>query len=175
MQTMNKLHIRLFALLLLLLTAAPHQSWATDVTYHILTLPIDNNIYHMKDEISGKRLEAFKITVTGQSKLELPAQYKSPLVGSFTYYAASDVTMSTSSVKLFDATNNSNKAYYYTINGGASAVAEGTTLSGSKAEYYVVYTYNASNTIAQLDGSVKYNIKAKGYDKGKEVEKGFFA
>ena len=175
MQTMNKLHIRLFALLLLLLTAAPHQSWATDVTYHILTLPIDNDIYHMKAEISDKRLEAFKITVTGQSTLELPAQYKSPLVGSFTYYAASDVTMSTSPVKLFDATNNSNKAYYYTINGGASAVAEGTTLSGSKAEYYVVYTYNASNTIAQLDGSVKYNIKAKGYDKGKEVEKGFFA
>lgn len=149
--------------------------WATDVTYHILTLPIDNSIYHMKAEISGKRLEAFKVTVKGQSQLELPAQYKSPLVGSFTYYAASDVTESPSAVKLFDATNNQNKAFYYTINGGASAVSEGTTLSGAKADYYVVYTYNASNTIAQLDGSVKYNIKAKGYDKGKEVEKGFFA
>ena len=40
----------------------------------------------------------------------------------------------------------------------------------------MVYEYNATNTIAQLNGSVKYNIKAIGYDnKGKEVEKGFFA
>ena len=169
-------HIAYFLLTLLLLTGVANKTWATDVTYHILTLPIDNDIYHMKDEISGKRLEAFKVTLKGQSNLELPAAYKSPLVGSFTYYAASDVTESPSAVKLFDATNNSNSAYYYTINGGASAVSEGTSLSGAKADYYVVYTYNASNTIAQLNGSVKYNIKAIGYDnKGKEVEKGFFA
>ena len=166
----------LLTALLLLAGGAAHEAWATDVTYHILTLPIDNSIYHMKAELSGKRLEAFKVTITGQSNLELPAAYKSPLVGSFTYYAASDVTESPSAVKLFDATNNSNKAYYYTVNGGASAVSEGTSLSGAKADYYVVYTYNASNTIAQLNGSVKYNIKAIGYDnKGKEVEKGFFA
>lgn len=100
----------------------------TDVTYHILTLPIDNSIYHMKAEISGKRLEAFKVTVKGKSQLELPAQYKSPLATGFTYYAESDVTKSDNAVKLFDATNNQNKAYYYTINGGASAVTEGTTL-----------------------------------------------
>ena len=160
---------------LLLSAGMVNQTWATDVTYHILTLPIDNSIYHMKDEISGKRLEAFKVTVTGQTQLELPAAYKSPLATGFTYYAAADVTVSGSAVKLFDATNNSNKAYYYTVNGGASAVSEGASLSGAKADYYVVYTYNASNTIAQLDGSVKYNIKAKGYDKGKEKEKGFFA
>ena len=169
-------HIAYILLTLLLLGGVANKAWATDVTYHILTLPIDNRIYHMKDEISDKRLEAFKVTVTGQSRLELPAAYKSPLVGSFTYYAAADVTQSGSAVKLFDATNNSNSAYYYTINGGASAVSEGTSLSGAKADYYVVYTYNASNTIAQLNGSVKYNIKAIGYDnKGKEVEKGFFA
>ena len=162
-------------LVFMLLAGAQNKVCATDVTYHILTLPIDNNIYHMKAELSGKRLEAFKVTIKGQSQLELPAQYKSPLVGSFTYYAASDVTVSGSAVKLFDATNNQNKAFYYTINGGASAVGEGKTLSGNTADYYVVYTYNSSNEIAQLDGSVKYNIKAKGYDKGKDVEKGFFA
>ena len=162
-------------MMFLLLAGAQNPIWATDVTYHILTLPIDNSIYHMKDEISGKRLEAFKVTVTGQTQLELPAAYKSPLATGFTYYAAADVTVSGSAVKLFDATNNSNKAYYYTVNGGASAVSEGASLSGAKADYYVVYTYNASNTIAQLDGSVKYNIKAIGYDKGKEKEKGFFA
>lgn len=163
-------------LVFLLLAGVQNQIWATDVTYHILTLPIDNSIYHMTSTVSDKRLEAFKVTIKGQSRLELPATYKSPLVGSFTYYAASDVTESPSAVKLFDATNNSNSAYYYTINGGASAVSEGTSLSGAKADYYVVYTYNTSNTIAKLDGSVKYNIKAIGYDnKGKEVEKGFFA
>ena len=165
----------LLAVLLLLAGGAAHEAWATDVTYHILTLPIDNSVYHMKAELSGKRLEAFKVTIKGQSQLELPAQYKSPLVGEFTYYAASDVTVSGSAVKLFDATNNQNKAFYYTVDGGASAVTEGTSLSGTKADYYVVYTYNASNTIVQLNGSVKYNIKAIGYDKGKEVEKGFFA
>ena len=161
---------------LLLAAGLVNQAWATDVTYHILTLPIDNDIYHMKAELSGKRLEAFKVTIKNQSQLELPAAYKSPLATGFTYYAAEDVTKSASAVKLFDATNNQNKAYYYTINGGASAVTEGASLSGSTAEYYVVYTYNTSNTIAKLDGSVKYNIKAIGYDnKGVELEKGFFA
>ena len=168
MQTMNKLHIRLFALLLLLLTAAPHQSWATDVTYHILTLPIDNGIYHMKAEISGKRLEAVKVVVTGQTHLELPAHFKSPLATGFTYYKASDVTKSGSAEKLFDATNNSHKAFTYEVKVGATPVAEKITeLSGTKAEYYVVYTYNASNTIAQLNGSVKYNLSVK--------NKGFFS
>lgn len=158
--------------------------WATDVTYHILTLPIDNSIYHMKAEISGKRLEAFKITVKGQSTLELPAQYKSPLATGFTYYAASGVTVSGSAVKLFDATNNQNKGYTYVVKGedtsgdtsdDAIPVAEGTTLSGNTAEYYVVYTYNTSNTIAKLDGSVKYNIRTKYKDNKVWKDRGFFA
>lgn len=183
-QTMNKLHIRLFALLLLLLTAAPHQSLATDVTYHILTLPIDKSIYHMKDEISGKRLEAFKVTVKGKSQLELPAQYKSPLATGFMYYATGDVTKSANAEKLFDATDNKNKGYTYVVRGedtpedtsdDAAPVAEGTTLPDGTAEYYVVYTYNSSNEIAQLDGSVKYNINTIGYDKSTVKEKGFMA
>ena len=171
-------HTRIYTLLLtlLLLGSVANHAWATDVTYHILTLPIDNSIYHMKEVFNGKRLEAAKITVTGQSDLELPKQYKSPLATGFTYYAASDVTVSGSAEKMFDATNNQNKAYYYTINGGATAVTEKTEVTGTKADYYVVYTYNAANTIAKLDGSVKYNINTIGYDKNnKEVEKGFMA
>jgi len=177
MLTIKRLHYRVFTFLLtlLLLSGVVNEAWATDVTYHILTLPIDNSIYHMKAEISGKRLEAFKVTVKGKSQLELPAQYKSPLATGFTYYAESDVTKSDNAVKLFDATNNQNKAYYYTINGGASAVTEGTTLPAGTAEYYVVYTYNTSNTIAKLDGSVKYNINTIGYDKSTVKEKGFMA
>ncbi len=177
--------IQTLLVFLLLSAGLVNQAWATDVTYHILTLPINNSIYHMKAEISGKRLEAFKITVKGQSTLELPAQYKSPLATGFTYYATGDVTKSASVVKLFDATNNQNKGYTYVVKGedtsgdtsdDAIPVTEGTTLPAGTAEYYVVYTYNSSNEIAELDGNVKYNIKTIGYDgKGKEVEKGFFA
>ena len=193
MKTKRHIQTLVFTVLLLLAGGVMNQVWATNVTYHILTLPIDNSIYHMTSTVSGKRLEAFKVTITGQSQLELPAAYKSPLVlddpndpnDGFKYYAVSDVTISGSAVKLFDATNNPNKGYTYVVRGedtpedtsdDAAPVAEGTTLSGNQAEYYVVYTYNASNTIAKLDGSVKYNIKTIGYDgKGKEVEKGFIA
>ena len=52
---------------MLLLGGVVNEAWATNVTYHILTLPIDNSIYHMKPELSGKRLEAFKITVKKQN------------------------------------------------------------------------------------------------------------
>lgn len=156
-----------FLLTLLLLGGVGNKALATDVTYHILTLPIDNGIYHMKAEISGKRLEAVKVVVTGQTHLELPAHFKSPLATEFKYYEASDVTKSGSAEKLFDATNNSHKGYTYEVKGGATPVAEKKELSGTKAEYYVVYTYNASNTIAQLNGSVKYNLSVK--------NKGFFS
>lgn len=156
---------------LLLSAGMVNQAWATDVTYHILTLPIPdpsvagNYNYHMASAVTGKRLEAVKVVVNGQTQLELPAHFKSPLADNFTYYAVSDVTKSGSAVKLFDETNNSHKAFTYEVKGGATPVAEKKDLSGSKAEYYVVYTYNASNTIAQLNGSVKYNIgvKSKGF------------
>ena len=169
-------HTRVFTFLLtlLLLGGVGNKSWATDVTYHILTLPIPdpsvpgNYDYHMVSGVTGKRLEAVKVVVTGQTHLELPAHFKSPLATEFKYYEASDVTKSGSAVKLFDATNNSHKGYTYEVKGGATPVAEKITeLSGTKAEYYVVYTYNASNTIAQLNGSVKYNLSVK--------NKGFFS
>ena len=162
-----------FLLTLLLLGGVGNKAWATDVTYHILTLPIPNPLvegnydYHMASAVYNKRLEAVKVVVNGQTQLELPAHFKSPLADNFTYYAVSDVTKSGSAVKLFDATNNSHKAFTYEVKGDAKPVAEKTELSGSKAEYYVVYTYNASNTIAQLNGSVKYNLSVK--------NKGFFS
>ena len=177
-------HIAYFLLTLLLLTGVANKTWATDVTYHILTLPIDNSIYHMTSTVNDKRLEAFKVTIKGQSQLELPAAYKSPLATGFTYYATGDVTKSASAVKLFDATDNKNKGYTYVVRGentpkdtsdDAAPVAEGTKLPDGTAEYYVVYTYNSSNEIAQLDGSVKYNINTIGYDKSTVKEKGFMA
>lgn len=175
LNSMNKtrLHIiRIFTLLLMLLGGTIQEIQATDVTYHILTLPINNSIYHMKDDLSGKRLEAVKVVVKGQATLELPVQYKSPLATGFTYYKASDVTPS-SVVQLYQD-NTKIKGVYYTIGGSAEAVGEGTAVSGSTAEYYVVYTYNTSNTIAKLDGT-HYNIRTKYKDKGAWKDKGFFA
>lgn len=171
-------HTRVFTFLLtlLLLGGVGNKALATDVTYHILTLPIDNSIYHMKDEISGKRLEAFKITVTGQSQLELPAAYKSPLATGFTYYAVSDVniTKSGSPVQLF-ANNTKTKGYTYEVGGSAKPIDEKSDLPAGTAEYYVVYTYNASNEIAKLNGSVKYNIRTKSKSNNKWQDKGFIA
>ena len=181
-------HIALI-LTLLLLGSMVNEAWAAKVTYHILTLPIDSvnrYNYHMKAAVHGYRLEAFKVVVDKQSTVELPAQYKSPLVtpGSFKYYNTSDVTKYSSGTaqNLFD--NGPIKGVLYKITGvdtpttgdAPTPVSEGSTISGSTAEYYVVYTYNASNNIAKLDGSVRYNIRTKYKDNNKNwQDRGFFA
>ena len=136
---------------------------AAKVTYHILTLPIDNDIYHMVSAANGKRLEAVKVVVDNQTTVELPAHYKSPLATGFTYYAPSDITIG-STISLY-TTNTATKGTLYDVKASPTPIAEGTTIPGSTAEYYVVYTYNSSNTVAKLDGSQNYNIgvKGKGY------------
>ena len=170
---------------LLMAGGAMNSVWATNVTYHILTLPIDPTVYdyHMKPGITGWRLEAVKVVANNQSTLELPMQYKSPLATGFTYYAVSDVTKYAGGTaqNLFD--NGPIKGVLYMINGedtetpddDPTPVSEGTILSGSTAEYYVVYTYNTSNSIAKLDGSVRYNIRTKYKDNKIWKDKGFFA
>ncbi len=172
--------LRLFAFLLLLMTGGvANEVWAAKVTYHILTLPIDSTSrynYHMKAAIHGHRLEAIKIVVDNQTTVELPAHYKSPLATNFKYYKPEDITIG-AVTKLFDNPNNPNKGIIYDIKAGSEEknVAEGTVIAGTTAEYYVVYTYNESNTIAKLDGSVSYNIATMNKDKGVYKDKGFFA
>jgi len=148
---------------------------AAKVTYHILTLPINpsNYDYHMKSDITGYRLEAVKVVVDNQNTVELPAHYKSPLATDFTYYEPKDIIgRSSAAVSLFD--NGTMKGVRYKVKSvdtddtpAAVAVAEGTAITTSTAEYYVIYTYNASNGIAQLDGSENYNISV--------ANKGFLA
>ena len=77
-------HIAYFLLTLLLLGGMTNETWAAKVTYHIQTLPIENSIYHMNDGFSGKRLEAVRVIVDPATKVELPAEYKSPLATNFT-------------------------------------------------------------------------------------------
>lgn len=171
-------HTRVFTFLLtlLLLGGTASEAWATKVTYHILTLPINPSRYdyHMVDGVNGYRLEAIKVVVD-QSSVQLPDQFKSPLVSTYTYYPASaDIVKGNSGKALQLFENNTNtKGFIYQIKGVDTAdtpeptpVAEGTSISGDEAEYYVIYEYNeASNTIVKLDGSVNYNIgiKNKGF------------
>lgn len=92
----TRLHIiRIFTLLLLLLAGGTaNEAWATTVTYHILTLPINPSVYdyHMKAAVTGYRLEAVKVVVNDQTTVELPAHYKSPLATGFTYYEPDGIT-----------------------------------------------------------------------------------
>ena len=139
-----------------------NEAWAAKVTYHILTLPIDNTIYKMKSGVNGKRLEAVKIIVDKQTTVELPAHYKSPLAENFKYYETKDITgHGGSAVSLYEDVA-SRKGVLYEVKASPTPVAEGTAITGSTAEYYVVYTYKTSNTIAKLDGTVNYNIGVKG-------------
>ena len=159
-------YIALLSTLLLLFGSMTNEAWAAKVTYHVLTLPINNDIYHMKDAVSGKRLEAVKIVVDNQTTVELPAHYKSPLATGFTYYEPKDIEgHGGSAVSLYDGVT-SRKGVLYEVKTSPTPVPvpEGTAIAGATAEYYVVYTYNTSNTIAKLDGTVNYNIGVK--DKG---------
>ncbi len=156
------LHIIYILGLLLVVGGITNNAWAAKVTYHILTLPINNSIYHMKDAVSGHRLEALKIVVDNQTQVELPAHYKSPLATGFTYYKPDDITKGGSAISLYDNVADC-KGILYDVKTSPtpSPVAEGTAITTNTAEYYVVYTYNSSNTIAKLDGTVNYNIGVK--------------
>lgn len=164
--------LRLMMLLLMaggMLNSAWNGAWAASVTYHILTLPIDPSTYdyHMKSAVTGHRLEAFKIVVNDQTEVRLPAHYKSPLATDFTYYKPDDVNgHNGSAVSLYDDVNDSEGVLYKvkgvdTEDPAPTAIAEGTAITTATAEYYVTYSYNASNSIAKLDGSVNYNIAVK--------------
>ena len=178
-----KQYIRIFTLFILCFAGMHNEAWAAKVTYHILTLPIDNDIYHMVDAADGYRLEAVKVVVDNQTTVELPAHYKSPLAENFKYYLPADITVGGSAISLY-TTNTATKGKLYQVNGedtpeddsdDATPVAEGTVIAGTSAEYYVVYTYNESNTIAKLDGSVRYNIGTMNKDKGVYKDKGFIS
>lgn len=151
-------HIALI-LTLLLLGGMVNEAWAYKVTYHILTKPINNSIYHLKDVFSGKRLEAVRVVDNSATTIGLPEAFKSPLAENFRYYASSDVTKSASAEEMYDYSS-TNKSYYYEINESPTDIA-GNTVSANM-EVYVIYDYKTSNTIYQLDGSKDYNLSMSG-------------
>ena len=163
---MLKRNVRHIALILtmLLLGGIANEAWAYKVTYHILTKPIDNNIYHLAGDFSGKRLEAFRVVdanATGETKIGLPEAFKSPLAKDFTYYHSADIAKSDAAVAMYQY-NDKNKSYYYSIKDDVTPINTETYTISSNIDVYVTYEYNAENTIYKLDGSKDYNLSMSG-------------
>ena len=157
-----KQHIRIFAFFMFLLVtgSAINQAWAYKVTYHILTLPIDNSVYHMDGSgnvINGKRLEAVRVVDNNATTVNLPDAYKSPLAKGFKYYASTDVT-SHDAVAMYNFSNK-NKSHYYEVN--ATPTDIGGNAVSSNMDVYVIYEYDDSKGI-KLDGSEGYNLTMSG-------------
>ena len=141
---------------LLFLGGMANEVWAYKVTYHILTLPIDNNIYHLNDDFSGKRLEAVRVVDNNATTVDLPAPYKSPLAKNFKYYdfEGGKVSKSANAVAMYNY-NAKNKSYYYSIEDDATDIADNAV--SANMDVYVTYDYDDTKGI-MLDGSVNYNI-----------------
>ena len=149
-------HIAYFLLTLLLLGGMASEAWAAKVTYHVLTLPIDNTAANMVSDVNGKRLEAIRVIVDNAATIELPAHFKSPLAKNFKYWASSQVSAS-AATELYSGSSRV-KEIIYTLD-TTSETAEGTSVD-SNCDIYVTYEYDSSNTIAKLDGSKTYIIGA---------------
>ena len=146
--------------------------WAYKVTYHVLTLPINNTDAHMVADVNGKRLEAVRAIVDNATTIELPAHFKSPLATNFKYYKADQVDK-TAAMNLHSGSNRV-KGIIYNIKGeltitgddDQTPVVEGTAVDANM-DIYVTYEYVGNdNSIVKLDGSKNYNIG---------VTKGFLA
>ena len=163
-----KIQIRHIALImtLLLLGGVVNEAWAYKVTYHILTLPINQEAdvnfrydYHMDAAFEGKRLEAFRYVDNNATIIKLPDIYKSPLAKNFKYYYDGDNIVKTAAAPLY-SDNTATKSWSYSITNETAVVAENTTLTANW-DIYVTYEYDDSKDI-KLDGSVKYNITMSG-------------
>ena len=155
-------HIAL-VLTLLLLGGMGSEAWAYKVTYHVLTLPIDNTAANMVSEVNDKRLEAVRAIVDNATEIRLPDHFKSPLATNFKYYAASQVEASAATYLHSESTRV--KGIIYNLVTNAEETAEGAEVT-SNCDIYVTYDYlyadnEAANPIAKLDGSVTYNIGVK--------------
>jgi len=152
-----------FLLTLLLLCGVANQAWAYKVTYHILTLPIDNDIYHMDGSegvFAGKRLEAIRVVVNNATKLGLPAEYRSPLAKEFRLYP-NDKVIKNAAVAMYQYAEK-NKSRYYSIEAGnvGDSLHWGADVTGDM-DIYVTYQYDDSKGV-DLSGATEYNLTMSG-------------
>lgn len=144
--------------LMLLLCGGATEAWAYKVTYHVLTLPIDNSKYHMETTFNGKRLEAVRVIVDPATKVDLPAEYKSPLAKNFKYYLSTNVTKYDGIASYNSAKN---KSCYYTITDENEEIDIASFTVTTNIDVYVTYEYDDSKGIL-LDGSASYNLPISG-------------
>ncbi|MBE6324158.1 MAG: hypothetical protein E7074_04160 [Bacteroidales bacterium] len=145
--------------LLLLLCGMATPAWAAKVTYHILTLPIDNDIYHMRSTFDNQRLEAVRVVVEPATSVELPAAFKSPLAKNFRYYLSGKVTQN-AAAQSYDISAK-NKSRYYSIPNETDSITTSSYTVTSNIDVYVTYEYDNTKGLL-LDGTAKYNIPMSG-------------
>ena len=170
-----------FMMALLLMVGGHSPAWAAyTVKYHILTLPMTaDRPGNTKSEYYTWRMEALRVIVDNQTTLQpLPTHFQSPLAENFKYYASGKVTQLAGGSKQIYENHSQNKYYLYKINGedtvtdedDVSPMSIGDAIT-SDCDIYVTYDYNASNNVAKLDGTEKYNIIISGgflaYNKGR--------
>lgn len=152
-------YIGFLMVLLLLLCGGATEAWAYKVTYHVLTLPIDNSKYHMETTFNGKRLEAVRVIVDPATKVDLPAEYKSPLAKNFKYYLSGTNVTKNAAISSYNSAKN--KSCYYTIADLADSITTASYTIGSNIDVYVTYEYDNTKGIL-LDGTASYNLPISG-------------
>ena len=178
-----RIRIRHIALIfaLLLFGGVANEAWGK-VTYHILSLPMTTHQLDGTRNIEGStmsvfcenvRVEVLRV-VSSDLHVNLPFEYKSPLVTTYHYYAADKITRSTNPEQLYGYNNT--KYYFYTINGSsANEDVPGNQLTAGATcedniDIYVTYDYDPATSSMDLgvdllnpnSGSHKiYNIHLK--------------
>ena len=153
-------------LLLLILGGATNEAWAK-ITYHILSLPISTKQHPGTNHIEGDgalvdfqtnvRVEVLRVVST-DLHVNLPFEYKSPLVTTYHYYAADKITKSTNPEQLYGYNNT--KYYFYTINGStANEDVPGNQLTAGddcadNIHIYVTYDYNPATSTMDLSADL---------------------
>ncbi len=152
--------------LLLILGGATNEAWAK-ITYHILSLPISTKQHPGTNHIEGDgalvdfqtnvRVEVLRVVST-DLHVNLPFEYKSPLVTTYHYYAADKITKSTNPEQLYGYNNT--KYYFYTINGStANEDVPGNQLTAGddcadNIHIYVTYDYNPATSTMDLSADL---------------------
>ena len=151
--------------MLLLVAGVQNNVWAYKVTYHILTLPINNSIYHMTGSegvLNGKRLEAVRVVDNNATTVNLPEEYKSPLAKNFTYYLDNETNIEKhDAVAMYVYAGDKNKSRYYNIKAGASPINTAEYTVSSNINVYVTYQYDDSKGV-DLSGNTDYNLTMGG-------------
>ena len=110
--TMKKRIQHISLVLMLLLGGMVNEAWGK-VTYHILSLPMTTHQRNGTNNIEGEdvgvyrtnvRVEVLRV-VSSDLHVELPFEYKSPLVTTYHYYAADKITKSTNPEQLYGYNN----------------------------------------------------------------------